>query len=212
MNMQTIQPTGENAAAAPKPRYELPSDTYKDWQGYETRSFVPNARQSLVVDAVGAALQAGLYYSDEVREFCAKQLDISPEQAAVGIKHVEGGAFAMDCYYSRGYLRARKAFELEAEHHRLLKPFVGQELGTLVFNDLKRTTGVKVTSIFADGYTLELWGKRGRSEVKVTTNATGIAEALDRAAKRGARKAGFAESFPSALPTHVSASSAALQT
>ena len=190
---------GQSDQEPPVVAYELPAgDGYNEWLRNETRDFVPSARQRLVIQAVKAALDAGKYYSDEVREFCAKRLAISQEQASVGIARVEGGTFAMDCYYARGYLRAQENFAKQDSVRTLLKPFVGQKLGTLTFNDFKRNTGAMVKAISEDGHTITISAKRGSVGVELACNAEQIARAMDRAAERGHRKASFEATFAAA--------------
>ena len=168
--------------------YVLPNPSaYEEWAGYKRRNFVPTERQTRVVEAVQAALAAKLFYTDNVREFCAQRLYITAAQARVRADKVEGGEFGMDCFYARGYLESRQEIEAEDAAHRKLAPRVGMPLGTLVFNDYKRNTGMVVEELLPDGR-LKLRGKRGRHVVTLECTALSIRHAIDRAAERGLRK------------------------
>jgi hypothetical protein len=175
--------------------YALPEQgTYNDWSLNETEAFKPDPRQQLVVDAVQAALDSGLYYTDEVRAFCAKHLGVSAkDQESTGKIRTEGGEFGMDCYYARQYLTAQTRFTKMRQEYGRLNPHEGQKLGTLTFNDYKRTTGVVVMKILDEGRVIRLAGKRGASNVEFETDATSISCAFARAKEKGHRKDGFEE-------------------
>lgn len=171
--------------------YVLPTpSSNQDWSGYALRAFQPTERQRPVIEAVRAALAAELFYSNEIMQFCAQQLCVTPAQAAVGAKRVEGGEFGMDCYYARRYLESREKIAAEDAAHQRLAPRVGMRLGTLRFNDFKRNTGMVVDEVLPDGR-LKLRGKRGAYEVTVECTALQVAKAVDRAAERGWRKDRF---------------------
>ncbi len=113
-----------------------------DWASNETRDFVPDERQKLVIEVVRRATEEEkLYYTRDVYAFCVKQLNPSSVDLEKRTKTVEGGEVGMDLYYARQYLDARKRFALEDEAQAALKPCVSMKLGTLVFNDFKRITG-----------------------------------------------------------------------
>lgn len=57
---------------------------------------------------------------------------------------VENGDFGMDCYYARCYLETQERIERECLALQELAPAIGMQLGTLVFSDLKSTTGATV--------------------------------------------------------------------
>ena len=169
--------------------YSLPADSYKDWAGSQNRGYLPTKRQSLVVAAVKAALDGGLYYSKDVLAFAKTHLGVTEEQAAVHATTVEGGEVGMDCYYARGYLDAKKRFDAEDRALQKLAPKVGDVLGVLVFSDFKRSTGVEIIGVTNGSITLR--GKRGAHQVTLTASALQIANAMDRAFERGQRNAGF---------------------
>lgn len=180
--------------------YTLPTDNSTDeWARCETKDFVPTARQSLVVEAVRQALSKGLFYSEAVRLFVAEKLDVSDEILAANYKaRVEGGVFAMDCYYARRYVEAQERIQRDALVKALLKPHVGQKLGTLVFNDFKRCTGVTVVEA---GELIVLTCKRGPKPFSIEVEYESIRHAMDRAFVRGQRKENF-NSFVGSAESH----------
>ena len=122
---------------------------YQAWAGCEARGFIPSKNQKLVIAVVQAALDSGLFYTTDVRSFCAKAMGLTSEQDAANFQpaRVEGGVFGMECYYARKYLDAMSRFAREDKAHAQLKPHVGQKLGTIMFNDFKRSTGAVVSEV-----------------------------------------------------------------
>lgn len=189
--------------------YELPASTYEDWAGHDHKGFQPTARQQTVIDAIQAAMDSGLYYSDELARFAAEHLRITDEQKLKGTKSVQNGEFGMDCYYARCYLRAQKEYQRDDQARARLQLQAGSKLGTLVFNDHKRITGVFVVELTAaDSFLLE--GKRGAYRVQLTANAYTIQCAIERAAEKNLRKGSF-EQFCSDQNSSVNKSNAPVQ-
>ena len=176
-------------------QYELPANTFKDWAGCERNDYVPTERQKLVVDAVQKALDAGLYYTSDVLEFCKVELRVTEAQAAVAATRVQGGEVGMDIYYGRKYLDKQKQLARAREILELLRPHVGQRLGTIMFNDFKRITGAIITEVAEGGLTMTVQGKRGSATVAFTCNPISVACAIDRAAERMLRKLNFQATF-----------------
>lgn len=173
-------------------------DPYKDWQGRQSEDFTPTERQLVVIAAVRAALQEKMFYTSDVLAFCKTFLGISAEQAAVGAGSVEGGSFGLDLYYARDWIGLQEGHAAESKAKERLKPFVGQALGTLVFNDMKRNSGMVITAI-GEGKVFTLTGKRGAYKVTLTCSARQIENAMNRAFERGTRKDDF-NSFVHTLP------------
>jgi hypothetical protein len=189
------QPSSREAASVV---YELPAGQFKDWDGkkewtgYKAENYQPTARQQLIIAVVREALNSGLYYTQEVLEFCAKAVKLTPEQAAVGKGKVEGGAFGMDCYYARGYIEAQAGHQADRAAWNDLRPFVGQVLGALVFSDGKRTTGMTVGVVNAEDRQITVSGKRGAQRVNSTwCSAVVISQCMNRAFELGYRKDKF---------------------
>ena len=157
-----------------------------EWRGYPAPSFQPTEAQQAMMNAVQAALDDGAFYSSEVLEHVAAQLHVTAKQRTVG-PGVEGGSLGMDCYYARDALRQREMNSKRAQAHSDLDPKVGRQLGTLMFNDYKRTTGCVIVEV--DGPRIRIRGKRGSVTAEATTDALTLANAANRAVDRGVRKA-----------------------
>lgn len=173
-------------------KYEFPEkDPYDDWVGrHHIRTFVPDARQQLVLDAVQAALDMGLYYTSAVREECAARLGLTPEQLDANFKtRVEGGRFGMDLYYARDVLDRRHLAAQEDAAAEALNVHVGQKLGTIMFNDFKRCTGTQVVQV--DGRFVKVQFRRGVPYMQVQVTPLQLKYAIDRAAERKLRKDNF---------------------
>ncbi len=180
-------------------RYVPPSgNLFNEWAGCEAEGYQPTDRQKVLIDAVRDAKASGLFYTKDVRNHVAKALNLTPEQAAVGATRTEGGDFGMDCYYARQFIEAVQRHEAEHQAWVQLKPTAGLDIGTLVFNDFKRTTGVVVTGFVGEGdvkngkgMLMALRGKRGAMTVGLNATATQVRYAMDRAAEKGNRKTTF---------------------
>lgn len=177
---------------------------HDDWARYQWDDFVPSARQLTIIEAVQSALDKKLFYTVDVVEHCKAYLGVTAEQAAVRIEYVENGDVGMDFYYARRYLEAKHGFEIERIALEKLNPRVGKVLGTLVFSDLKRNTGMTITEISNGGKLFDLTGKRGAYKVALSCTARQIENAMNRAFEKGSRKDGFDEFCnPSAVKTET---------
>lgn len=173
--------------------YTLPSalEVHSQWRACVARSFVPTHNQSFVISAVQAALDAGLFYTTDIRVFCGIQLALTQQQLEANFERskTEGGIFGMECYYARDYIRAQERFKTFDALKAQLKPYVGMKLGTLMFNDFKRTTSACIVELNGDDVVIE--GKRGAYKVRFVTDLMAIKHAFDRAAEKGHRKESF---------------------
>ncbi len=173
-------------------RYVAPqSGVSADWARYQCDEYQPTERQLPIIEAVQSALDAKLYYTVDVLEHCKSYLAITPEQASVNTERVEGGNFGFDCYYARRYIEARQGHEAERIALARLNPHVGQNLGTLIFSDFKRNTGMTITAISEGGKLFDLSGKRGAYKVSLSCTAKQIENAMNRAFEQGSRKDKF---------------------
>lgn len=170
--------------------YTLPNiKPFNEWLRCETKDFVPTPRQSLVIEAVRLAKSTGLYYSSEIRDFVARHLQVKEGDLNANFQmRVEGGVFGMDCYYAAKYLDAQQCLARETEAKTLLKPYVGQKLGTMVFNDFKRCTGVAVVEA---GEQIRISFKRGSNSIIAEAAYESIRHGMDRAFEKGLRKDDF---------------------
>lgn len=182
-----------------RPRYVPPSrGIHDDWDGCKLESYTPTERQKSVIEAVKSALESKQFYTDEVLKYCIDYLGVTPEQSKVGAGRVEGGDFGMDCYFARDYLRHAQEHADARNSLAMLKPFVGQDLGTLVFNnDFKRNTGMTVKALSDNQKEITLQGKRGRFVVELVCTARQIENAMDRAFEKAMRKDTFNDVYQS---------------
>jgi hypothetical protein len=168
-----------------------PKSLFDDWRMAKRRGFEPNPRQRLLIDAVARARKEGLFYTAEVSKRVAELVRFDLSQNT-GEQRVEGGDFGMDVYYARGALEARCTFEQEDVAARDLQLHAGAALGTLVFTDFKRTTGVMLLEP-VDAWTWKFEGKRGAARVTGTASVLHLKHAIERATERGLRADTYAE-------------------
>lgn len=171
--------------------YHLTDDPYKDWMGSEHRGYIPTPRQEALLKAYAAAKDAGKFYSNEVADFAANFLGLTAQDRARNVSCVQGGDFSYDLYHARACHEARVKYRAEDTAKGALRGIkAGTSLGTLVFNDYKRTTGAFVTEL-PDPDTVVLQGKRGRALVTIATGSLAIKAAFERATSMGMRKDSF---------------------
>jgi hypothetical protein len=168
-----------------------PKNLFDDWRLAKRRGFEPNPRQRLLMDAVARARKEGLYYTTEVSKRVAELVRFDMSQNT-GEQRVEGGDFGMDVYYARRALEARSTFEQEDVAARDLQLHAGAALGTLVFTDFKRTTGVMLLEP-VDAWTWKFEGKRGAARVTGTASVLQLKYAIERASERGLRADTYTE-------------------
>lgn len=176
-------------------KYELPAvgKCYDEWSGHQARGFAPSPRQALVMAAAARAIDAGLFYNTEVKAAVAADLQVQADQLARNTQKVESGDFGYDVYFARQAVESQRFHEkLSAEASRLgLR--AGENIGTLMFNDYKRTSGVVVAEVSDGGRSVTLEGKRGAKSVRLTCNVLALASSIDRAHERRIRKTSYAE-------------------
>ena len=166
--------------------YRLPADTHTDWALNESREFIPDARQALVISTVQQCLDEGLYYTRDVLARCRQQLPLTPEDAARGNGRVDGGDFGMDLYYARAALCARAGFAADDVSILEMSPKVGQSLPHLMFNDCKLIRAVKITAVSDDSRSVTFTGKRGALAVTACRTPRELQRAMRNAAERTA--------------------------
>lgn len=182
-------------------KYHLPEDTRTDWALHETRGFVPNERQQLVIEAVRRATEeAKLFYTKDVYAFSVKLLMPDAESLSKNATKVEGGEVGMDIYYASRYTDARKAFAREDAAAAKLKPMVGMKLGKLRLQNLKSCTGSTITMVAVDAIAVD--ATLGSKRIRISTDARGIAHMMDLAYELGQRETNF-EQFCSGLLTPI---------
>lgn len=185
-----------NFTAQNRPRYVPPTGRiHDDWLGCKLENYKPTSRQMSVISAVDSALTADLFTTSDVLKYCIDYLSVTPEQSKVGASRVEGGDVGLDCYHARDYLRHVKEHASHRKALSMLKPFVGQELGTLLFKDFKRNTGAIVKAVNGDTNEITLHCKRGRYVIELICSASQIEYAMNRAFECKLRKDKFGDVF-----------------
>lgn len=161
-------------------------DQYTHWAPRNQPSFVPTARQQVLMDTYIAAKDAGNFYTKDVLSFAIKHLNVPADIASVGADKVEGGDLGMDIYYARDavYCIAARARSVAAASQ--LNATVGMALGSLSIN-YKRTNCCTVTAV--EGSLITFTAKRGGKSVEGKAGAEQIISAAIDALRRGWRKA-----------------------
>lgn len=168
--------------------YSAPEDPYQDWKGGEHHSFLPNARQQKVMDAVAKALDLGLSYNVDVNAHVAAILHIPADVLAKNTVRTEGGNFGYDVYLARQAVEAKRKHAKREKVASELRLVIGDKLGTIVFNDFKRNTSAVVEAVSDDGMVLKITAKRGSASVRIMPCPLQLKNAIDRAHERGNRK------------------------
>ncbi|MBI2770506.1 MAG: hypothetical protein HYX47_12845 [Burkholderiales bacterium] len=168
-----------------------PHQLHADWIGYDHRGFAPSPRQRLLMGAIRQALAERLFDSEAVKDRVAQLVGYA-RGSDTNVLNVHGGDFGMDVYYARRAREAESRNEAEAETASEMCLQAEESLGTLVFSDYKRTTGVKLLEP-VDAWTWKFEGKRGSSRVAGTASVLQLKSAIDRAFQQGARKGPYAQ-------------------
>jgi DNA-binding transcriptional regulator YiaG len=180
--------------------WERESETRDHWANIACSREKAQGFFSDIMEAMAQTKTEGLFYNTETYPRCAAIMlekgypDASAETERDGVTN----AFGSHCYLANDALRRIAAAKHDAESHAALRPYIGQKLGTLVFSDFKRTTGVTVTGVTESGH-IQFTGKRGSITVGGTGAAADIRAAIERAHERSQRKTGFSE-FTGAAP------------
>lgn len=179
--------------ALSKPATSTTTDTYAppkdngagaDWHGSLKDGYTPTERQKPIIDAVQKALDAGLFYGDDIRANVAEQL---------GVADPSGQVFSMDVHHAERYLDAKRQRDSGERDRKLLNPKVGDQLGTLVFTDGTTIKKATLTAVGEVGPVMQVSGMKGRSKFHLTTNPGAIMAAMDRAKEKGLRADGSEE-------------------
>lgn len=186
----------EATAARVLGRYELPPEplkVFEHWRGSEGEGFVPTSRQKLLMDAVEIALSEGLFYNVDVDRRVSELVVVDPEQRAMQLKPlVEGGVFGSDVYLARKAVEARERHKLRRQVAARLGLHEGESIGRLIFSSFggKVESAVIVNQVHATGaYTLI--STRGSQKMRIDTDAIGLRDAIDAAARRQVRRTNF---------------------
>ena len=184
-----------DAPEAAKPTYEPPPSGAKplrDWIDQDDRrpghpDYEQTQRQQAIMDAVGKALEDGVFYTSDLNPRIAKELGFDGPTG-------DGTDFSMDVYLARKAVEAKQAREKASVIAKELSLTTGDELGTLIFNDGKVVNKVSVGAIVDGGTTVvQITGKRGPVQVGATLAVDSIKNAIERAHERGKRKDSYAD-------------------
>jgi len=157
------------------------NDAGADWHGSLKDGYAPTARQQAVVGAVEKALANGVFYGDDLRNHVAKQL---------GVADPSGQAFGMDVHHAERYVEAKRERESGEQDRGRLNAKVGDQLGTLMFADGTKVTGVTVGAVDKAGPGMQVAGKKAGKRFSVYTTAGAVMAAMDKAKGHGLRKDG----------------------
>lgn len=174
--------------------YQLPEHVGRDWNRDQKSArhpdYTPTARQRVLIAAVEKALDDGIFYNNDLRDRVAKDLAVDEATLARNNLNVVNGDFGHDIYQARLYVEAFRKRDDDKKVGSQLLLRVGENIGTLVFIDFKKTTSVVVTAITEAG-DVHINGKRGGCEVTGAVSMSAIRASLDRAMHKGYRKDGY---------------------
>lgn len=164
-----VEPEPEKTAGTASSGYTLPTgDTFKEWTGSLSPEFTPSKRQEMVMRAVSEALDKGIFYNDEMREFVADSLGVPSDMRSVTPEGRDDlpAIFSMDVGYARKAVEAIRARDANVAEAKRTKLQAGMNVGKLKLSDGKILSASTVESLTDDKVTLV--GSRGRSRLSVT--------------------------------------------
>lgn len=175
--------------ARPAGPYPLPATTdgaLQVWAAIRSGAAL-DPQRAYLMHLVAQALEGGLIYSVQLRAHVLQALGdlLSDEQRGRTDQghRTEGGIIGLEIHLAREQLR------FDAQQSGRGAPLhVGQQLGTLIWHDHKRTLACKITHI--SGRQVTLTGLRGRREVSVTAAAQYIEDARARTRDHAAARRG----------------------
>lgn len=154
---------------------------FDEWRRCEHEDFAPTERQAVIMAAVAKAIDAGAYYSSDIRKLVAQDLGYEGSLE-------EGTLFSGDLYMARKALDAKRRYETERQVYKEMALRRGDKLGTLMFNDFKLTQSCWVIEVKEQSRQVVLEGKRGRATCHLLVDIVSIKWAIERAFERGKRK------------------------
>lgn len=185
-----------NAPVTVLGRYTLPPEPMKvgdDWDGCAIEGYVPCPRRKLLMDAVEVALREGLFYNRDVVERVAALVQVSAQERSLQMRPaVEGGVFGYDVYMARKAVEAGEEHKLRRSLALAMQLREGENIGRLIFTCTggKVESAVTVNQVHERGH-FTLISKRGAQQVRIHTDAIGLRDAIDAAARRARRKTNF---------------------
>lgn len=182
----TPPPEPPKRPAGPYPLPATTGDALHVWAALRSGATL-DPHRAYLMHLVAQALEGGLIYSVQLRAHVLHALGalLSDEQRGrTDHGHrTEGGIIGLEIHLAREQLR------FDAQQRGRGAPLhVGQQLGTLIWHDHKRTLACKITHI--SGRQVTLTGLRGRREVSVTAAAQYIEDARARTRDHAAARRG----------------------
>lgn len=146
---------------------------YPRWEG----AFVVTLEHEAMKAAIHKALDADVFYSDDMADYVAQELGVTQEQRDADIipgktRSVEGGPFAMEVYLARKVVEAERFAVKDAIVRDSLNLSVGQKLGKLKLNDYKFCMGSTIESL--TDKLVVLTASRGPQRIRVQCSYTAL--------------------------------------
>lgn len=173
-------------------QWPLSTKPHARWEMAVALGEQPDADMLELIAAVQRALDAGLYYNDEIYSAVVKIMAdrLTPAILDSGKERAERGHFGSEIYYARKYIDALNLQRRLEEAVGELGAHVGMPLGPLIFNDLTQTSACVVMRVDAQTGLVTLQGKRGRRAVELEATALSILRARARYHERRAMRQG----------------------
>ncbi len=136
---------------------------------------VLNERQTILVDAVEAAMDAGLFYESDMRARIAAAVAgvIPADELAAKTRNTEGGDFGYEVYTVRKFVESRRAYAKSLQDRETLAPVLPMIRPGARFSNLtisrKRYQRVTVTTVDGDIVSLHLVNGRAHYSTKMPT-------------------------------------------
>lgn len=131
-----------------------------------------------MLDAVGKALDAGLFYTKEFNKFVADVLGVT-DQSAFAVDRTEGGPFGYEVYYARKVVEKERADNRNKDIGEKLRLSVGENIGRLRLNDGKIASASTIASV--GDTSAVIMAKRGPQTIKVTLTFDSLMAYAERA-------------------------------
>jgi len=183
--------------------WQKATGTRDEWNAIEHKNAKPLGFYADLMACIKQAQASGLFYNSDVYPKAAELMAAMGYEDAreATAEHSVNSVFGSHCYLAGSAIRTLAKQQADKDNLTRLAPFVGQELGTLVFIDHKRTTNVTITEFDSDGL-IKFSGKRGAQKVYGQADATALFNAINRAHERKQRKDN-ADTFKAHTPSNA---------
>lgn len=159
-------------------RYPLPANTRESGERWNaTNPTTPDMQR--MMDAVAAAIAAGLFYNSDVYTAVIPAFDFTAEELARG-PGVERGVVGMEIYYARKRLDEEAAARKEQEAFARLALQPGQNVGAVKMGYPARIKGLKNATVqSAEPGKIVLKGTAGGKHYTATMTAVSVARGME---------------------------------